>query len=325
MIKNTLYNKSILIFRKYSALIMLSLLCQLFYATVLFSETIKVAVITTIKVDQFKTAATGFEEKLKSEMGKKADTVVCDYYDTEKGLVVLPNNVYNLVYAVGIQAVKLTAKRIKGIPLVFSIVFSPEKLGIVQLDNLDNIVTGVSLDLSPKIQLELFKRIMPTLSNIGLLYSDQNSSFAAEAVKDGQELNISVKSFKINTDVDVVQTLKSSIKTVDALWLIPDTIVCTKDSLPYILKYSLEKKKPVIGFADYLAKAGALFSYLNDYEDSGRQAADLAVKILAKEPLKELAVRKSRKIKYVLNLKIANFLEKSISEKALTEAQEVYK
>lgn len=309
---------------KYIVAIIVNLSYLLVFKSLLISETIQVAIISSSNVVQYTSVVASFKERIEEEMNKGGNKVISDYYDIKKGSLTLQNKVYDLVYAVGAQAVKLAVGKIKGRPLVFSMILNPEENAVVQLEG-DSIVTGVSLDLSPKMQLELFKKIMPDLNTVGLFYSEQNAVFAEEAVKAGKELSLVIRTFKLNTDVEVVQTLKSSIETIDALWLIPDTVVCTKDSMVYILKYSLEKKKAVIGFAEYLSKAGALFSCINDYEDNGRQAAELAIRIFNNESGKVLSVRKPKKINYVINLRIAQMIGRNIPEKVLSEAKEVYR
>lgn len=128
---------------------------------------------------------------------------------------------------------------------------------------------------------------------------------------------------KANADIEVPNALKNLTGKIDILWLPPDTIY-TKDSLAFLLKYCLENKIAVMGFAPYLAKAGALFCYAYDFVNVGQQAGELALKIFAGESAGKLPLTVPRKVTFVLNLKVAKMLNVNILNSIRNEASEIY-
>jgi putative ABC transport system substrate-binding protein len=74
--------------------------------------------------------------------------------------------------------------------------------------------------------------------------------------------------------------METLIGKIDALWLLPDSTVVTKKSFGFIKSTTIENRIPLLCTSDVFVKAGALAAVSSDHKDVGRQAAELARKIL---------------------------------------------
>lgn len=297
--------------------------------TALFGQTINIAIVSEQNIAQYKTAQTGFEAALAEKGYNKGKNIELIYYDikAEKLISKIKEKNPAVICAIGTETALYIKKNITDIPIVFSMVHKPVEVNLVKAGESSNgNITGASLDVSANMQLELIKKVTPKLIKVGVLYDPWHSrKIITEAKQLEEQLNLKIVGFEVKSPLEIAKALKDNSDKIDILWLIPDESVCTKDSLQYIVTNCLNLKIPIAGFAAYLVKAGALFGYVFDYGDVGRQAGELAVKILAGESPGNLAVTTPRKIGYVINLKIAALLNVKISQEVLSEAEEVYK
>lgn len=222
----------------------------------------------------------------------------------------------DLVFTIGTDSTVYGLKSFPSSPVIFSMILDSQRF--------KGAVCGVSLDLTAEVQLKLLKKILPKARNVGVLYSSQKmESLIAEGVKLEESLNIKIHSYKAPSAVEAAKIMQSSIKDLDVVWLLPESSIMTVDFLPYLIKLCSEKKVPIMGFAPYLAKAGALFCYSYDYEDIGSQTGELGVRVLQGESAGSIGFVIPRKIGYVINKKVALNLNLSIPASVYNQADEI--
>lgn len=316
-------------FKKLKIIGLVLINCCILQSENIFAAVKNIAVVRRQEIQIYNLALEGFKEVLAAKGYSEGKTInLVEYNLDSKDLVSqIKLNDYDLVYTIGTESTQKMKEETETTPIVFSMVLNPvgNKFVKTMAPSFSNI-TGSSLDISAEILLKLLRQILPGVTKVGVLYDPKNSQDLVEAAKSLQQgLNVHLVAAEINTATEVPRVLKNIRDKIDVLWLIPDTTVCTKDSLPYIINDTLEAKIPVMGFAPYLVKAGALFSYTYDYKDIGRQAGELAVKILAGESPGNLAVSVPRKVGYVLSLKVADNLGIKITPGALAGAENIIK
>ncbi len=295
----------------------------------IFAATKNIAVVTRQDIQIYNLALEGFKEMLAEKGYREGQNINITQYNFDtKGLIPqIKLNNYDLVYTIGTESTQKIEEETETTPLVFSMVLNPVGNKFVKTmgPSFSNI-TGASLDISAEILLKLLREILPGVTRVGVIYDPVNSQIIIEEARRlQQELNLQIIAVKINSAVEVPRVIKEIRDKIDILWLIPDTTVCTKDTLPHIISNTLEAKIPVMGFVPYLVKAGALFSYTYDYKDIGRQAGELAVKVLAGEMTGSLPITVPRKLGYVLSLKVADNLGIRIAPKVLSGAEDIIK
>ena len=103
------------------------------------------------------------------------------------------------------------------------------------------------------------------------------------------------------------------VSKIDALWIIPDGTVVTKESLEIILKMSLKHHLPVFCTSSAIVKAGALVSISPDYTHTGLQAYQMAQTLLNTPTVISLGVKQPDKLKITLNTQTAEIIRVDLS------------
>ncbi len=134
-------------------------------------------------------------------------------------------------------------------------------------------------------------------------------------------MGLILKTFPVKSAKEIPEIKEMKI---DALWLIPDLVVCQPTVIGHILRSSLKHKIPVMGVSQSYVKAGALLALSCDYEDIGRQSGEIALRILNGESLVDIPVSVARKTKLYLNLAVAERLRIKIPRDIIKRAEEVF-
>jgi putative ABC transport system substrate-binding protein len=170
------------------------------------------------------------------------------------------------------------AANIKDIPVVFTVSFGPEQIGITAPPNLSGVYDPLKMDEF----VGLINSTIPDLKVIGLPYnpSEPNADFAAkEFVKESSKLNIRVILKPVNSPNDILQAIQSlSSDGVQAYVVAADNTVYL--GLESIANYASEKKIPLFVSDPFQAKKGAAIGYGVNYEVWGRTSGEIAAKIL---------------------------------------------
>jgi putative ABC transport system substrate-binding protein len=276
------------------------------------------AVISAIKsgaIAQYDTALEGFK---KSVEGRNV-LVVLNEYDLKDGnaLEHIRSQEWDLILTLGTPASKVMSENIENIPVVFSVVLFPER-NHIKGEN----VTGASLDIPVGIQLENLKAVVPDKKTIGVIYNpEENEDTMRKARQIVGGMGLILKTFPVKSTKEIPRIKEMGI---DALWLIPDTVVSQPAIIGHILRSSLRYKVPVMGVSRSYAKAGALLALSCDYEDIGRQSGEMALRILSGEGPADIPVSIPRKVKLYLNLAVAERLKIKIPREIIENADEVF-
>lgn len=285
----------------------------------------KIALINNSKTLPFDASLVGIKAALRA--GGYADVSLNEFNIEQQrdALARIQKEKYDLIVVVGTSATREVSAQIQDIPIVFTMVLNPVASKVIDsMEATGKNITGVALDIQPRLQFELMLKIIPGIKRIGLLYSTQTKGLRDEAIRVGQAMGLTIVSKLIHDSTEVPGAVRTIGSDVDILWVVPDLIVCTRDTLPYLLNYSLENKVPLAGFASYLTKAGAIFSNDYDYQDLGRQAGELMVKIFDGAAAGSLAPVVPRKLRYTLNKRSMAQLRLDIPPVVINEAEEVY-
>jgi putative ABC transport system substrate-binding protein len=232
---------------------------------------------------------------------------------------ILDSNV-DLVLTVGLKATLVAKYEIREIPVIFCMVLNPKKFEL-EAPNLK----GISLAIPFKDQLLLLQSIIPTLSRVGVLYDPEKSG---HLVKKGEsqahELGIELITQGVSSQKDMPTALRQMLPRIHAIFLLPDSTVLTEDSFDFLIKETLEKRVPVMGFSSGLVRKGALVGTYINYDDVGEQAAGLANNLLNGNSLNGQRIITPRRFRKAINLNTAHFLGLSISPNVLKEFDERY-
>lgn len=225
-----------------------------------------------------------------------------------------------VVLTIGGPATKLIKESIKEIPVLFSMVVNPQKKGFT-----GNNISGITSDVPIKLQLEKLKEIVPGMKSIGVIYDPKNTDNIIEEAKLAtHDVGLKFVVYKVSSQKEVPRALRSIIEEVNALLIITDSTVVSKNSFKYLITTTLENKIPTMVYTDYLVKAGFLVSLTPDYFSIGEQAGYVVCNLQESESNKQLSIISPQKTNLTINLKTAKRLGLNISQNILATAK-VYK
>jgi putative tryptophan/tyrosine transport system substrate-binding protein len=222
-----------------------------------------------------------------------------------------------LIFALGTKAAQIAQANFKNIPIVFALVLEPE---LIKEAN----VTGVLMDIPAKMKLEQLKQLFPGKSNLGLVFSDRTIAKAAEFLQACNELGFKLIAKKVDSEKQLPESIRAIKAQMDIFIMVPDTKIYFPQSVKYLLQESQKQKFPVIGLSRFYSKDGAVISFDCDYLDLGKQAGELALKIIDGANPAQIPAVTPRKINYSLNSVVAKTIGIKFSPEVIKEATFIY-
>lgn len=223
------------------------------------------------------------------------------------------------IVTIGTTVTQVAIRQTKKIPIVFASVTDPVESGIVtSLTAPDANVTGVS-NFSPDItakQFEFFKKLLPNMKKLGLIYNsgESNSIVLVEKAKEeASKLNITVKEGVTQNTNDAVFMAQSLSNTVDAIFIDNDNTAL--GAIKGIVDVAIKNWVPVFCSDTDTVALGVFAAVGPDQSKIGESAGKIVIDIIKnKKPIKEIPVQYARENSYLVNKKTAQFLEVQIPE-----------
>ncbi len=211
----------------------------------------------------------------------------------------------DLILALGAKALKV-ALSVPDIPIVHLLVIDPEKIiGNTKTRHL----TGVTLSIPPKVQLDELTRYLPAVKRVGLVYDPKRSSIFIEQL-DSARPDLEFIALAVENTAEVPDVIQSLRGRVDLLWMLPDLTATNQKTIQSYVLFSIKNKIPLLTFSEKLLKHGATIAVTFDIDAMAEQAADLAMDMLFHGGGPEALV--APKVKTVVNHKVAAKLRISI-------------
>ncbi len=308
-------------------ILLLTFLVLIFFAGDASSEEKRIVIVKSSESLFFQAAAEG----VKKEIRKGDIQPVFIEYDLspgswdEKQIDMIRELDPDLIVTIGSKSTDFLSKNITDIPIVFSAVLNPISSRFVQsMRSSGSNLTGASLDIPIKTQLEKFKLIVPGLRKVGVIYTPDSEPVVAQAKRECQEMGIELVSVAISSEKEIPEVIENLGQKVDGLWAVADTIIFTPQSTQYLLLYTLRNGIPCMGPFTSFVKAGALFTLTWNDKDVGRQSGELALRILAGEDPQQIPITTPRMIYLILNLRTAEQINLDIPPHIVSVAKEVY-
>ncbi|MBX9804648.1 MAG: ABC transporter substrate-binding protein [Alphaproteobacteria bacterium] len=211
----------------------------------------------------------------------------------------------------------------QNVPIVFTAVTDPLEAKLVtRLDARPEAVTGVSDALKASSQLDLVKKLVPSVKNIGVVYNpgETNSVKAVqqlreEAMKRGFTLVIATA----DKSSDIVSATTKLVGKVDAIYIPNDnTAVAAMESIVILGK---KFQLPIFAGDAGSVERGALAAQAYDRDTLGRAAGAKVAKILKGEKAGDLIVETDHPLVLMLNLKAAKDMGVTIPEDLKAQAK----
>ncbi len=232
----------------------------------------------------------------------------------------------DIILTIGTSATKFAKDNFSDIPIVFSGVLYPALSGFIETpDHPGGNITGASLDIPIDVQFSYFKQIVPNLKRIGVLYTKNTAPLIPSAKIVAQQLGLTLVPRLIKEQKELPLALDSLAEVTQGLWSVADPVLFDPQSTRYILKTTLRKMVPFMGFSRHVVESGALFALDFDYKAVGIQAGQIINRIIEGAELSELQVTSTDVIYFHYNEKTARHIKVFIPKDLVAVAKEVYR
>jgi ABC-type uncharacterized transport system substrate-binding protein len=207
------------------------------------------------------------------------------------------------VIAIGKPSLDKALETCKTVPVVFSLVSAPRFGDYKTRRN----VTGVSFDLSFRLFLAEFQKIMKPGSRIGFIYSSEQNDFLTQEI-DYVEADFGFTGMRVKVDTreQIGPKIKQLIEEeqVKAIWVLPDPLY---NQAIFKKLAELCKEKGVLlvtNFEVLVNEAGAAVALAPSYFDTGVQTAEMTEKIINGVKPSDIAYQRPRQSGVYLNLRL---------------------
>jgi putative tryptophan/tyrosine transport system substrate-binding protein len=292
---------------------LLTLVVGILAPSLLFGDTIDVAIVTSREIAPYRAAYEGFKEVM-DEAGIRYRTT--EYRTETEGrrrsevVQKLRSHRPDLILTIGSAATQAVASEVRDIPIIFSLVLDGPALR-----KLGENVTGASMAIPLEVQFEKLHEAMPKARKFGVLFNPEKSgALVAEAGAVVEAMGLELVALPVTTDAEILAAVEQLEGKVDLLWSVADPTILTPPIVRFILLNTLRHKIPFIGLSPSYVRAGALLSFSCDYQDVGRQAAEQALQVLRGNAPDQLPITFPRSVSTHLNLNTADKLEIEISD-----------
>ena len=275
-------------------------------------------IVLSSDIIPYKSCVGGLEEALEGRSLKVLD-IRGDLEEGYRVLKKIKKESPGLIIAVGPQAAYVLSKETGDIPRVFCMVRNPQKIIGA------NFFPGVSLNMpSPFFQLTKIKEAFYTRQKVGIFFNPASNQSIVDAFdREAGKLSIEIIKFPILSKKDISAVINSDQFSIDVLLIIPDDQLRSEKIISYIIKESLKRKIPVVGYNSWFAKNGALLSFILDYKNIGVQTGQLSKRILGGEKVEKDYIVPPEKISIRVDLKTAKKLGIKMSPEIINQAQGV--
>jgi ABC-type uncharacterized transport system substrate-binding protein len=283
----------------------------------LFSSAIPVAaadllVVQSLQIKPYDDALQGFKSACSGKINRIISSELTDADVGRKIRKVKPD----LILAIGMDALS-KIREVRDVPIVYVMVLNPP----AEIADSSN-ATGVSMYIQPEYQFATIRRVLPSVKRLGLLFDqDRSGGFVRKAQLAAAAAGIELLSRRVSSASEAVTSVGGLKGKVDALWLIPDMTVVTSKSSDLLLLSAIEKRIPVLVFSAKYMDKGALLSLEVDPVESGRQAGELASRILVDGiPVKDIKGVDARSGILTINKAVAKQLGIILGSAVLSQA-----
>lgn len=233
----------------------------------------------------------------------------------------------DVIVAIATPSAQSVVAATKTIPVVYSAVTDPVAAKLVSSwEPSGTNVTGVSDELPLEPQIDLMKKIVPTVKNIGYVYSpgEVNSTTVLEQLKTklgGQGLNVVAAPAQRSSDV--LTAARSLQGKVDLIYTsLDNNVVSSYESL---YKAAVEMKTPLVAADTDSVKRGAVAALGVNYYDIGKKTGGVVVDILKGKKAGEIPSARvdAANLDLFVSKKNAAAAGITVSEDVLKSAKEV--
>ena len=228
----------------------------------------------------------------------------------------------DMIVTVGTPCLVAAAQTIHDIPIVFTVAFSPEQVGLVLSDSN---VSGVYDPLDMEYFVGMIKSVLPNCRRLGLPFNpaEANSRYAADRlISECQKSGLKIETVAVASSNDVLLAAQAlSQRHIDAFIVAADnTIALAMDAL---VKVSSAHKIPIFLTEPGEVRKGALSGVGVSYNNWGRESGALAATIINGHSPRKPRIRPATCKSIIINQKTAWQFNLALPPELLRQAEEI--
>jgi putative ABC transport system substrate-binding protein len=221
--------------------------------------------------------------------GSKRIIVMSDYGDVDI-IRIIREDQPRLILAIGDEALA-AARKIRNTPVVAVLTLRIGSPGALPRN-----LSGISMFVSPERYISLFRSM--NARRVGIIHNRAKCGwYLAEARQTAKEAGIELVVREVSSPRETVDTLSRLSGQVDALWMLPDATTVTSETTEAFFLFGQNHSVPVVAFSSMYLNMGAAAVLDIDRKELGRQAAEMARKILDGAPIAEVSYPSGIKLK----------------------------
>ena len=241
--------------------------------------------LVSLNIRPYLEALEALEETISGNPDVRMEVFFLDNYEGKRRKQLLKRisggNDVNIFIAIGPEAARFIWKEplLDNYHKIFTMVLNLEKV-IPSLQQ----PCGISLNIPVETQIRIFKKALPSMKSIGLLYNPEyNSIFSKKAMQAASEMGLKIIPLEVSLRKEIPNILSRHWSVIDGLWMIPDHTIIAESLVQHIIKESISQGVPVIGFNRFFYESGAALCYILDYGEIGKQTGGLLMDVLGGE------------------------------------------
>ncbi|SCY57698.1 ABC transporter substrate-binding protein [Desulfoluna spongiiphila] len=237
----------------------------------------------------------------------------------------------DILITLGTGGTLLAMETAPEIPIVYTLVAAPKETGVIQgVSCSGHNLTGISMRVPARAQLQAIATIMPEVSRLGILYCTETlaaEATAHEAATAATALGWQVVATRI--EGKALGTLEDEVArlagAVDAIYIPADAILNVPAKMRRIASASDAAGVPLIGVGGEQVKKGfTLMAVHCNFAETGKQVKGPVEKILAGISAGAIPSQSPQLHELTINLKKARKLNIPIHRNAILMADNIY-
>jgi len=215
----------------------------------------------------------------------------------------------DVVVAVGLRAALYVRDQLPRTPMVYCAVQDPGR------HHLDGAwITGVSAEVPPEAELASLRSAAPDVKRVAIFFGRESGAALVRTLHGAAtSAGLELVEVPLGDLSELAGRARDVVSRVDALWLPADPMVAAPEPFRFLLKLSLEQRKPLFAFSDALVRAGALAAVVPDYARAGALAATAVRRIQSGERAGDIPASSVQRTRLVINGATAKALGRELT------------
>lgn len=180
--------------------------------------------------------------------------------------------------------------------------------------------------VNTKDQLEILKRIIPSVKHIGLVYNpDKTKDFINKAKDSASQLGLNIIAIEAKSLAEANNSITALEGKIDVFWIIIDAVVANPTVFKKLLMMSFNSGIALMAPTETFVRDGALLAVDKDYTIIGKDSGEIANQILqgVLTP-QQVGIKQPKSTRLVLNSNTAKKIKITLSQDAILRADKVY-